>query len=240
MINGCYMKNYSWIYKAIEEYRNSKEQLIRELWKSTEKYFYKNVLPLLDSHVLTEDDRTCILLIGFQNILNHYQSGMSIKPTIGKSMIDVVADVQVAVINASTPLDKANLDIRLFWAFYGFTFLAIKNKELIKDISNKKEKNAMDSWREMNELLQESKFKLSTAENRILLLEGKAKPNKNKAGVKPRYKTETEFHSAIKKLTNWEKLVKNKSALAKKLGYASSSGLNDLLKTNGWELPHGN
>jgi hypothetical protein len=61
------------------------------------------------------------------------------------------------------------------------------------------------------------------------------KNNKSQPGRKPKYKTQPEFHKKLKTISNLESL--SKTELAKKLGYKSSSGLNELLKSKNWKLP---
>lgn len=61
------------------------------------------------------------------------------------------------------------------------------------------------------------------------------KKTKGKAGRTGKFKSEQELHQKILSIPNWKTLSKN--LLAKKIGYQSSSGLNELLKTKKWSLP---
>lgn len=55
-------------------------------------------------------------------------------------------------------------------------------------------------------------------------------------GRSKKFSSQSEFHSKIKSIPNWQSLTKTK--LAQELGYKSSSGLNELLKANkDWTLP---
>lgn len=61
------------------------------------------------------------------------------------------------------------------------------------------------------------------------------KKTKGKAGRTGKFKSEQELHQKILSIPNWKTLSKNK--LAKKIGYQSSSGLNQLLDSKKWSLP---
>jgi hypothetical protein len=57
----------------------------------------------------------------------------------------------------------------------------------------------------------------------------------SKVGRPCRFISEGAFHKKIKSIPNWESLLKTE--LAQRLGYKSSSGLNELLKSKNWKLP---
>ena len=129
------MKNSSWIYKVIEDYKNSEETWVKELWELTEEYFKKHVLGLLVFHPLTEEDKKYILLIGFQNILYRYKAERSVDKNSG---LLTAMDFEF---KRKAALDKTNIDMKLFGAFHGFTFIASMDKYFLLDIYNKKKEN---------------------------------------------------------------------------------------------------
>lgn len=63
----------------------------------------------------------------------------------------------------------------------------------------------------------------------------KDKKAKNRVGRPGKFSSLIEFQKKLESLPNWKSL--SKTELAKKLGYKSLSGLNELLKTNEWSLP---
>lgn len=74
--------------------------------------------------------------------------------------------------------------------------------------------------------------KTITTPNRL----GKNVVSKNKTIGRPKkFNNQDEFHNKIESISGWQSLSKTK--LSKTLGYKSSSGLNELLKSTGWTLP---
>lgn len=91
-----------------------------------------------------------------------------------------------------------------------------------------KEKEEKEFLKAENENLKTELFNIKQKIDSVVLKE-------SKVGRKGKFETEQEFHKAVLSIQDWDKLSKNK--LAQKLGYTSSSGLNDLLKSKNWELP---
>lgn len=106
----------------------------------------------------------------------------------------------------------------------------------------KKNKTDETKWREAYFQKHQEKYNLETEYDRYRGLSNSRQSNidsvvlkESKVGRKGKFETEQEFHKAVLSIQDWDKLSKNK--LAQKLGYTSSSGLNDLLKSKNWELP---
>ena len=113
--------------------------------------------------------------------------------------------------------------------FAGITFYVLNNN--IEEIKSITENSLHDSVESINTLRLENIF-LKSNMNKV---SGKNLGNKNKPGRPGKFKTQIELHQEIFKIFDWQHLSNN--ALAKKLGYKSSSGLNELIKTKKWSLP---
>jgi len=64
----------------------------------------------------------------------------------------------------------------------------------------------------------------------------KVRRSSNTVGRKCKFSSEANLHESIRSIKNWKSI--SKTQIAKELGYKSSSGLNELLKSKGWSFPH--
>ncbi len=139
------MKDNPITYKElIERFKNSEIEWIRELWEETEKYFNKKVLSLLVFHPLTEDDKAYILFSGFENVFALERANRSTNfSTNNDSLLSFFyrANYQ-GKITEKTPLDKTDIDSKLFRTFNGFSFIAVKDKYFLEEIYYKKKENS--------------------------------------------------------------------------------------------------
>jgi hypothetical protein len=112
-------------------------------------------------------------------------------------------------------LDKIGVIVLIF-----SKLLQIKNSEWLEEYF-KLNKN----------YLQEN---VSTERQNIVNENKRIKSNK-KVGRIGMFTSENEIHKKLQTISNWKTL--SRTELAKKLGYKSSSGLNELLKSKNWKLP---
>ncbi len=220
-------KEYQQRKEIIELFFTQNKKMISErIVKS--KYFNQTVTNL--SRVYNPDDSIYELTLKF---LEDFVS------EIVKSMIELEVNYLIFIkdnISKNFPKYKKIIEgnfVKFYFAQNQFEINKLELDVLISDslimpfILSEAIHSKNSDWREAYFVLYHELIKKSPKNVK--------KSQRNSVGRPCKFEDKKDFHNKIEKIKDWQAMSKDK--LAKALGYKSGNGLNELLKSKGWQLP---
>ncbi|MCX6170642.1 MAG: hypothetical protein NTX65_14975 [Ignavibacteriales bacterium] len=205
-------------------YRKSKAPHLAIIFNYTEKYFNENVLPILNYCQLTKEESNEILHSGFENFQISYEA--------------IINDYDA---EEDEELDYEFFQFKLFEAFSQSTKVALKMSVAMQSLKNefsRENEEVVMNFREMHLFHLNTKKELLIAEYKLAQYELNRKSKETKKrmpGKPPKFQDQSHLDAILDNIKDWQFL--NKTQLAQKLGYRTSSGLNEALKAGKLSLP---